>query len=91
MIKTIKPRLKNSMTNSSIIAQNVIDQLQNLDQKISQLLLERLEMKNALETLKTENKNLESRVSVAVSEINDYLKELEEIKAHYVNSNNNYQ
>jgi predicted RNase H-like nuclease (RuvC/YqgF family) len=55
------------------------------------LLEERAEMKGSLEKLKTENKNLESRVSVAVSEINDYLKELEEIKAYYVNSNNNNQ
>jgi archaellum component FlaC len=78
-------------TNAVQIAQNVIEQLHNLDQKISRLLEERAEMKESLEKLKTENKNLESRVSVAVSEINDYLKELEEIKAYYVNSNNNNQ
>jgi hypothetical protein len=78
-------------TNAVQIAQNVIEQLHNLDQKISKLLEERAEMKGSLEKLKIENKNLESRVSVAVSEINDYLKELEEIKAYYVNSNNNNQ
>ncbi len=79
------------MTNAVQIAQNVIDQLHNLDQKVSQLLVERAEMKIAIDKLKTENKNLESRVSVAVSEINGYLKELEEIKAYYVNSNNHNQ
>jgi len=79
------------MGNATEIAQNVIEQLQNLDRKITKLLEERAEMKITMEKLKTENQNLESRVSVAVSEINEYLKELEEIKAHYVDSNNNNQ
>lgn len=79
------------MVKAEEIAQNVINQLQNLDQQITQMLADRLEMKMALDKLKTENQDLEHRVSVAISEINGYLKELEEIKAYYVDSNNNNQ
>ncbi|MGV2431985.1 MAG UNVERIFIED_CONTAM: hypothetical protein LVQ98_00880 [Rickettsiaceae bacterium] len=76
------------MINVEDITQNVIDKLQNLDAKISGLLEERLEMRHIIEKLKVENHNLEKRVSSAVSEINEYLKELEQIKAYYVDNHN---
>lgn len=77
------------MGSPEVIAQNVISQLENLDTRISTLLEERIEMKSAMKKLEAENEKLQEKISNIQSEISIYLKELEEIKAHYVSSNDN--
>ena len=58
------------MQNSVSIAKRIIEQLQNLDQVVSSLVKEKQEMMLELLKLRTENQNLENRVSIAVEEIN---------------------
>jgi peptidoglycan hydrolase CwlO-like protein len=77
------------MGSPEVIAKNVISQLENLDNRISTILEERMEMRSSMKRLEAENEKLQKNISNVKSEISQYLKELEEIKAHYVSSNDN--
>ena len=77
------------MTNPTYIAQNVIDQLQNLDELVGQLLDERNYLRHIIGTMKTENEDLKNRIKIYVSESEIYIKELQEIRTYYANRNSN--
>ena len=60
--------------NTDILAKNVIEKLQEIDQKIDALIRERDMLKEEIQTLETEKNNIRS-------EIDQYLEELKKTKA----------
>jgi|GEM_PF-4193966 len=60
--------------NTDILAKNVIEKLQEIDQKIDALIHERDMLKEEIQTLETEKNNIRS-------EIDQYLEELKKTKA----------
>ena len=67
----------------------IINNLQNLEKSLDGLLGERESLKNDIQTLKSENGDLKKRMQIIHSEMELYIKELKEIREHYVSSNNN--
>ena len=67
----------------------IINNLQNLEKSLDELLGERESLKNDIQTLKSENGDLKKRMQIIHSEMELYIKELKEIREHYVSSNNN--
>jgi len=67
----------------------IINNLQHLDKSLDDLLGQRAELKNDIQKLKLENNDLKQRMKIIHSEMEGYTKELKEIRAHYVSSNNN--
>jgi hypothetical protein len=67
----------------------IINNLQNLEKGLDELLGERIALKNDVQTLKADNEDLKKRMQAIHSEMESYIKELKEIREHYVSSNNN--
>ena len=66
------------------LVNNIINNLQNLDKSLDKLLHEKA-------ILKSENEDLKKRMQLVHSEMEGYIKELKEIREHYVSNNNNAQ
>ncbi len=67
----------------------IINNLQNLDKSLDELLREKNTLQNDIQSLKTENADLKKRMQIIHSEMEVYIKELKEIRAYYVSSNDN--
>jgi|GEM_PF-4676935 len=68
---------------------HIINNLQNIDQRIEELLTERDTLKNDIQIVKSENEDLKKRIEIIHSEMEGYIKELKKIREYYVSSNNN--
>ena len=73
------------------LMKQIINNLQNLEQSLDTLLGEKNTLQNDIQTLKSENLDLKQRMQIIHSEMEGYIKELKEIREHYVSSNNNAQ
>lgn len=67
----------------------IINNLQNLESGLDSLLAENDRSKAEIHKLKEENEDLKKRIQIIHSEMEIYIKELKEIRAHYVSSYDN--
>lgn len=69
----------------------IIQSLQVIDKNITDVIDERDQLKNEIDRIRNENDELKKRMQIVYSEMEDYLKELKEIREYYVRSNNSAQ
>lgn len=72
-----------------ITSESIITQIVNIERIIDNLLDKHKFQENEISLLKIENKRLRENYAKTLEEIQEYVKQLEQIKSHYVNSNNN--
>jgi len=63
--------------------------MKRIDEGVDSLLLRLASTEQEIISLKNENKQLKNNYAQILEEIKEYINQLEQIKSHYVNSNNN--
>jgi predicted RNase H-like nuclease (RuvC/YqgF family) len=69
--------------------QELIDNIRKIGNKIDDLTSKLLKQELQIENLKIQNEVLTKNNQSTIDQIKEYLKELEQIRNHYVNSNDN--
>ena len=72
-----------------VTKKHLIDLIKNIDEKLESLLSKLKERDREIAELKIQNKSLKENNQATLSQIKEYIQELEQIRNHYVNSNNN--
>ncbi|RTK92688.1 MAG: hypothetical protein EKK61_03105 [Rickettsiales bacterium] len=74
-----------------ITKQHLINLIKEIDGNIDGLLTKINNQGKIINDLKSQNENLRLNNQKTLDQIKEYIKELEQIRSHYVNSNNNNQ
>jgi oligoribonuclease (3'-5' exoribonuclease) len=68
---------------------NLIDLIHEISEKIEKLNTKLVKQDGVIEDLKSQNENLKQNNHDTLGQIKKYVEELEQIRSHYVNINNN--
>lgn len=74
-----------------ITKQHLINLIKEIDSNIDGLLTKINNQEKIIHDLQSQNENLRLNNQKTLDQIKEYIKELEQIRNHYVNSNNNNQ
>ncbi len=74
-----------------ITKQHLINLIKEIDGNIDGLLTKINNQGKIINDLQSQNENLRLNNQKTLDQIKEYIKELEQIRSHYVNSNNNTQ
>ncbi len=72
-----------------ITKKNLTDLIHEIGEKIEKLNTQLAKQEETIEDLKYQNENLKKDNRNTLDQIKEYIEELEQIRNHYVNSNNN--
>ena len=72
-----------------ITKQQLIDAIHQISDNIDKLIDKSTKQENQIADLKSQNLELKKENQATLDQIKEYLQELEKIRNHYVNSNNN--
>jgi uncharacterized coiled-coil protein SlyX len=72
-----------------ITKNSLIEQIHEIGKKIEDLNAKLAKQGRLIEDLNSQNKSLKQQNSATLDQIKEYIEELEQIRSHYVNSNNN--
>lgn len=76
---------------TKITKQHLIRLIKEIDSNIDGLLFKITNQEKIIHDLQSQNENLKMNNQKTLDQIKEYIKELEQIRSHYVNSNNNNQ
>ncbi|PCJ25472.1 MAG: hypothetical protein COA94_06150 [Rickettsiales bacterium] len=74
---------------SEITKQDLIEIIHDISHKIDELVAKSAKNEKQIEDLKSQNKDLKQNNQDTLEQIKEYIQELEQIRNHYVDSNNN--
>ncbi len=74
-----------------ITKQHLINLIKEIDSKIDGLLTNINDQDKTIKDLRSQNEDLRLNNQKTLDQIKEYIKELEQIRSHYVNSNNHNQ
>jgi cell division protein FtsB len=72
-----------------ITKKNLIELIHEISEKIEKLSAKLVKQDVIIESLKAQNESLKRNNHETLGQIKEYVEELEQIRSHYVNSNNN--
>jgi len=72
-----------------ITKKNLIDLIQEINDNIDGLNKKLVKQDSVIQDLKSQNENLKQNNHDTLDQIKEYIEELEQIRNHYVDSNNN--
>jgi hypothetical protein len=70
---------------------DLVDLIHQTGKKIDSLLVKLLEAEQIIMDLEAQNADLKLSNQTTLSQIKEYIQELEQIRTHYVDSNNNFK
>lgn len=74
-----------------ITKQHLISLIKEINSKVDSLLFKINNQEKIISDLQAQNENLKLNNQKTLDQIKEYIKELEQIRSHYVNINNNNQ
>ena len=72
-----------------ITKKNLIDLINEIGENIDRLSVKLAKQEGVIEDLKSQNEKLKQSNHDTLDQIKEYIEELEQIRSHYVDSNNN--
>ncbi|NRB10226.1 MAG: hypothetical protein HRU35_01210 [Rickettsiaceae bacterium] len=82
-----KEPLENTLNETIVTKQALLDLIQKIGGDVDDMLITIKNQKEEIVKLKQENQNLQEDNQSTLSQIKEYIQELEKIRSHYVNSN----
>ena len=74
---------------TEVTKNDLIDLIHHMDKKIDELIAKLHREKQLVADLESRNESLKQNNQTTLDQINEYIQELEQIRNHYVDSNNN--
>lgn len=71
-----------------ITKKKLIDLIHEISENVDKLNAKLAKQENVINDLKSENEKLKQNSQTALDQIKEYIEELEQIRSHYVDSNN---